>query len=272
MHNFPNMEQMLSDIQQWKTCVWDRVSAVAGYEPPSTLTDKFNAIFNVLRPSPDAVEQMEHVREGLVACHYHLWNVTMIQQAILSEVEAGMKLVPPLKAGDGAAGGNSRRLDFEYQALLLALRRVLEYLARAVERFFHLKIERGSYGKGLANRLRELTRTDSDQISCLIETFCEQNPDLVGERAKRNRLAHKEALRLGTLNIGVAKTGGLRIVLGGELFSDKYLTRWDTLPDGKIEIINPISEVMQERLERTEQHVFSVYSIMIEAIKSGRSP
>lgn len=260
---------MLATIEKWKICIWDRVSAVAGYEPPATSTDNFNAIFDTIRSSTAAVEQMEQVREGLVACHYHLWNVTSLEQAIVQEIEIGMRQVSPPKIGEGIGGGNTRRFDFEYQAMLLACRRVLEYLARAIEAFFNFKLEKGIYGKRLAKKLRGLqSNIHSEQIASLIESFCEENADLVGEHSKRNRLAHKEALRLGTLNVGLTNSGGLRVVLGGELFSNKYLDRWDNVPAGKIEIINPISVVMQKRLSTTEEHVFSVYSIITEAIQN----
>ena len=79
-----------------------------------------------LTPLTEAV--LGHVQEGLAAYHYHLSNIELIEHEITALAQRSLaELQIPTPSAIG--GGNTRRLNFEYQAFVFAARRTMEYLA-----------------------------------------------------------------------------------------------------------------------------------------------
>ena len=151
------------------------------------------------------------VRGALAAAHYHLTNLAMLEDAV-SQVLAESNFVQRMDNVTMGLGG-TRKLDFEYQAFILACRRALDYLAGAL----------GSYFKTESYSFRTLTKSIARQtptavvaaISAAHERHAEDLSFILadGRKSTRNRIAHYEFVAAGVINLS---KNGFVLIGGGE--------------------------------------------------------
>jgi hypothetical protein len=207
------------------------------------------------------------IEEGLAASYYHLNNISLIEREVISQALDKALIVRPEFFVTGIEILNTRRLDFEYQALILSLRRTLDYLA----------ISTGAFFKRECNSIRKLSKTsikdaDPEEIRSRIISKLEEKlkalPELVsleGDRsAVRDAIAHRFPVGAGTLNILYTQDMIITIsfVGGGE-----KVFPWD--PGRKKEIISGgvgqrigvilLTPTLQALLLEVENLVFDIY-------------
>lgn len=211
---------------------------VAGYQAPKSLLDSFSSLQSMLfdehtsslnhlrhpRPGgPDWLQRyrsgmLDNVQEGIYACCYHLSRIEDIESAMLQIAKSYLSALGPTPTGSCVAGGNSRALNFEYQALAFSLRRTLEYVGVAV----------GAYFKSDCHSIRQLSkivhgREPTDQANLVVECLSKQLPGLEDilpsdkqvHRSLRDRLAHWEAVKAGCFNISSSPRGFMVGLVGG---------------------------------------------------------
>jgi hypothetical protein len=211
---------------------------VAGFVPPDSLTAEFErlhrnvvgenvpALAHLSNPRPGGpdwlarfrVAILDSLQEGLYAASYHLSRVESIETAMLHIAEAHLPLFGPSLAGSSIGGGNSRALNFEYQAFAFALRRTLEYLSVAIGAYF--KAESHSFRDLAATIARADPREKVGQVQRVLAEHAELIQDILptdkhNDRSLRDRLAHWEAVSAGVFNVIRGPTGYQIGIFGG---------------------------------------------------------
>src|SRR5438093_1451181 len=134
---------------------------IAGFELPETAKNKFQAFYAAVTRTPRLpvlvrltieggsrldwlqpfINAVGHVQEGLAASYYHIANVDSIEREIINLASAALRELK-IPTYSCVGGGNTRRLDFEYQAFVFALRRTMEYFSVSVGTFFKRPVHR----------------------------------------------------------------------------------------------------------------------------------
>lgn len=152
------------------------------------------------------------VQSARLAVSYHLENILSIEDAV-RDLVAGRDL-STMAPGAVVGVGSTKKLEFEYHAYILAYRRTLEYLARAIAGYF----------KSDCNSFRELPKilnryhgAASQRIRSVYEkhraSFSFVVSDGAGHTSLRDLLCHYEFLSAGVYNL---TSGGLRFCGGAE--------------------------------------------------------
>jgi len=152
-------------------------------------------------------------RAGYAASVYHLGRLRAIEDAI-HDVLARYNFAKSFRPGAVGALGSTRRWDFEYQAFVLAYRRSLDALAWGLSTYF--KAEQSSFPRFA----KALPRLHPTPVAIALGAACTRHIgtlDLVIDplrgRSVRDRIAHREAVAAGVINVG---TFGHRVLGGGE--------------------------------------------------------
>lgn len=261
--------------------LWESLSAVAGFDLPAASQERFSGVHRHLTtiPPPETLRRLvppgdgrpdwlgrlttkilDNVQEGVGACHYHLQAIRAIESDLHSRALAELaRLNLPTTSNFGVGGGNTRRLNYEYQAFLLATRRTLEYFAGSVAAFFKsddpgLRGLANSIARSepVAERVRVIEKLDRN--SALVESLLSQHPRIT----VRDRVAHWEPVQAGTFNLvcipGSDPPLHLGLMGGGEeLFA---LVPFDT--DERTGLSDELAEV----LERIEVLIFESYQAL----------
>jgi len=157
------------------------------------------------------------VRSALAAVEYHRSNLARIEAELAGFLELVdyKDVMPP---GMTVGGGGSAKLDFEYQAFVVAYRRCLDYLTRALSAYFQRK------DHSFREIPRKLGRAQPESVAQRLLTVREaydehfrfvMNHD--GKLSVRDRIAHREAVGAGCVNItrfGVYLAGGGEDLVG----------------------------------------------------------
>lgn len=160
------------------------------------------------------------VRGALAAAHYHKANLAALEEtvtALLAQSDFKSRM------GNSTMGlGGTRKLDFEYQAFVLACRRALDYLAGAIACYF--KTEANSF-RSLPKAIGK--KSPSTVASLINEAHARHLDDLAfvmaeGRQSVRNRIAHYEFVSAGCINLS---SRGFTFVGGGEDLRIKHATR-----------------------------------------------
>lgn len=156
---------------------------------------------------------LEAARDGYRAAVYHLERLRVMEDqlyAVLSKFDFA-KSVP---SGSVAAIGNTRRWSFEYQAFVLAYRRALDGLAWGLSTYF--KADQSSF-KQFA---KTLPKYHPASVARALAEACARHMGrfefVIGTergRSVRDRIAHRESVQAGCINVGAF---GFRVVGGGE--------------------------------------------------------
>jgi hypothetical protein len=131
-----------------------------------------------------------YVEEGLAASYYHLNNVEIFEQKVVS---LALKELPNIQTPHGflVKVNRANKLNFEYQAFVFALRRTMEYLAVSVAAFF----KRNTHSiRDLSDSIRMAEPCDiSDKISTKLETLLSGLSDILSGTdgwSLRDKIAH----------------------------------------------------------------------------------
>ena len=219
--------QKLREFGERLSPIHTRVTEIAGFDLPAEVKRKFLAIYSSLRARPRppwlarlTVEEgarrdwytplvesiLGDVQEGVACCHYHLSRVEEIENQLIALV-GSLPEVCDILSNVGTAGGNTRVLDFEYQAFVFALRRTLEYFANSVGSFFKKQMRsfknlRGDLANAMPEDFRErvgksLDRARGDLIKSGLLSQGE-------EKSVRDRLAHRKTVGAGAFHVNYA--------------------------------------------------------------------
>lgn len=188
-----------------------------------------------------------------------------MEQQLLNLAKAYLPIIQ-IGEGTAVAGGNTRRMNFEYQAFVFALRRTLEYFAVSVGAFFKHDVHRIPK---LAHIISGAEPRDiSEKVSLVLEESLRKLSDILPpdnkERSVRDQLAHWRAVDAGVFNITRAY-GSNRILIaicgGGE-----NLRPWDSevgieprvLQEGEIATVR-LTPVLSDQISRVENLIFGTY-------------
>lgn len=174
------------------------------------------------------------LRGALAAAHYHRENLAALEDAV-TQILAGSQFAERMGNATMALGG-TRKLDFEYQAFVLACRRALDYLARALASYF--KLETNSF-RSLPKSIAK--RTPAQVVEAISLAHARHVKDLAfilaeGRQSTRNRIAHYEFVAAGVINLS---RRGFVLVGGGEELA---------LPRGAGDV--RLQDALNTRLER----------------------
>jgi hypothetical protein len=278
-----NQESSLQLLEKSRP-LFAAMERIAGFELPATAKNKFLAFHTAVTRTPrlpvlvrltieggsrrDWLQPfinagLGHVQEGLAASYYHVANVDSIEREIinLASVTLGELKIPRYS---GVGGGNTRRLDFEYQAFVFALRRSMEYFAVSVGTFFKRPVHRI---RALANSLEqaeplELSQRVQTRLNESLQSLSDLLPPADNERAVRDQLAHWKAVAAGVFNISAGPDGTFIGIAGG----GENIQPWDSgirlelrrQKEGSIEFTR-LAPVLQDQVSRVESMIFGIY-------------
>lgn len=251
--NHPAMQKCMSDI-----------TAVAGYR----LTDDRRAPFLSFHrfitsaPEPTYIGRLRgsrwynrhvdgvlgHVQNAVACVWYHHDNLRLIEDSV-ARIFVGSEAQSLL--GDSTiGGGNTIRWDAEYQAFVLAVRRCLDYLARAIAAYF--RNDHHSFRKmpSLLNNVKP--KEVASEIRSVIETHIPAFEYVLSDGNKksiRDLLSHYEYISAGVLNIsrhGFVMAGG-----GEQLSVGKWEGGLGTVITGRAEHLQQCVAAVLEQFIRS---------------------
>lgn len=269
---------MLRESRRWDEAIWDPARAAVGFELPQPLNDFFSRVFSVSRGrSVDAEFWRNQVQDGLRAVSYHVGNMAAFEDAILEIARAGLERVETPRPGMIHQGHVLQRLTYEEQALLFAIHRTLDYLAKAeLDLLSALPSRNEQIHFGSRPFLEKLqTGTPPEvgaQLARMTRTFASANSELL-RRGRRNIVAHEESLRAGELTIVGNAQGGIGLVLnagGFVVFRQTVANRSEDvarIPPGAVELVDPASRPARDTFTAVVEHVRSVYQELLGAFE-----
>lgn len=207
------------------------VRAVADYAVPASEDAAFVAFIEWINAKPKFIidwrsdpetERRRYLRfmQGLDACRagyaassYHLQRVKAVEEQV-HDILKGVDFSTEFRPGTVATLGTMRCFDFEYQAFVMAYRRALDGFSWGLSTYF------GEAQSSFRRFAKHLPKYHPTSVADALFDVCERFKDGFGfvmddERGKavRDRMAHKEAVQAGTINVGAF---GYRIIGGGE--------------------------------------------------------
>lgn len=197
-----------------------QVALIAGYELDQVERDPYLKFHDfITNPQPAFISswradpKLERWYHRLVNCIlrdvqstfgcvlYHVKNIQSMEFAIEGVIA---KLDKSVLGNVTVAGGNTSKINFEYQAFIFAFRRALDYLARGLASYF--RIDCSSF----RTFDKSLKTTSFPSVSAaLVEVHRKRLPlfDFVASegnrKSVRDRLAHYEAISAGFLNLSI---------------------------------------------------------------------
>jgi hypothetical protein len=155
-----------------------------------------------------------------------------------------------------SGGGNTFALDFEYQAYILAYRRCLDYLSRALAAYFKNKHNSFRRLPKLLEKVKPYSVSSalSEVISSHLKNFEFVLSDK-NESSLRDRIAHYEFVRAGILNFSAR---GVFFTAGGE-----------GLPGADNPL--PLHEILSSRSNNLFLCISQLLSVFVAEVKSYES-
>ncbi len=199
------------------------IRAVAGYEVPRNEDLAFVEFVQWINTRPEFIDKWRSEPERELTPYVRFMNgIQDCHLSRLREIETAVHTILEqddcseiFSKGTVATLGSLQCCHFEYQAFIMAYRRALDRLAYGFSTYF--KHEQSSFRR-FAEHLP--TKYHPQPVAHALSAVCEKHvPNfsfvMNKERGKsiRDRLAHKEAVQAGTINVG---NFGHRIIGGGE--------------------------------------------------------
>ncbi|MBI1923275.1 hypothetical protein HYR99_03390 [Candidatus Poribacteria bacterium] len=209
---------------------------------------------------------LDDVQEGLAASYYHLANIEHIEQEVISAALSTLAHLEQ-KIGTTVGGGNTRKLNFEYQAFAFSIRRTMEYLAASVNAFFKRDGNRirdlvASIKGAEPTELREKVRTKAEK---LLQGLQDLLPPSRDDLSVRDQLAHWKTVPAGHLNVTWTPTGILVGFAGG----GQNINPWEAESGLELKYeemggigFMQLTPVLQDQIMRVDNLIFSLYSEM----------
>jgi hypothetical protein len=256
--------------------VRDAARKVVHFELPDGIAGRLNRIVEEIERKPPMLERLTveggsrrdwyfrfgdgiswSVREGLGASYYHAGNAEEIEATMMKRCTDALE---ELEAPDWPSVTRlyTRKLNYEYQAFQFALRRTLDYLARAAGAFF--KTECTSIN-GLAKALEQTDFLEiSGRVIARVEGARANLADVIEKPNVRDQIAHYEAVEAGQLNIHWGKNFTIvSLAAGGEKFSPfMFSTNAPPRRYGSSIGFLRLTPALRSQLERVERLVFDV--------------
>jgi hypothetical protein len=142
---------------------------------------------------------------------YHYERLLNLENSLFTGIEK-FKYREMIGRNSSMGGGNTLIFDFEYQAYILAYRRCLDYLARAIGTYF---IQDFNSFRKLGEHLKKLNRPTVTESLIKVHEKYSPNFEFVlsdGERKSvRDIISHYEFVSVGTINLskrGIVIAGG----------------------------------------------------------------
>lgn len=274
---FPNAADPI-----WRALpLWTGLENVAGFGLPAATQQRFLDVHAHLTKLPrlDVLARLEpksegkrdwyrrlsarvldNVQEGVGACHYHVANIRHIElglHQIVRDTVPGLNL--PSQTAWALAGGNTRRINYEYQAFLLATRRTMEYFAGSVAAFF--KAEDPGF-RGLAGCIaRSEPEDERDHVLEVLSVHSGLISELLSEHPRltvRDQVAHFQPVQAGTFNLICHPTADPVFHLGLMGGGEELLTFDPLDADPR----PALAEALCALLERIELLIFESYAAM----------
>ncbi|HEY6803758.1 MAG TPA: hypothetical protein VI306_09285 [Pyrinomonadaceae bacterium] len=205
------------------------------------------------------------VQEGLACCYYHLHNLEEIESQVIATALSEFATIE-FKPGSGVGGGNTRKLNFEYQAFNFAIRRTLEYLAKSINLFFKRE---GTSFKRLAHTIRGADAVVlSDSVIERTEKLREELKEFFSEgqyQSVRDTLAHIKTIPAGHL---FARPFQNAIEVKFSVFdqspddADFATERVITTTDSTVFGFLRITPSMMSKLTKVENAIFELYELI----------
>lgn len=166
--------------------------------PPATY-DRINNLINsvLFSPVPSWIMSLYDAQDGLTAGYYHCRNVERIEHAV-DDVARRIYANPPAEMPETNATITARKLTYEYQAFILALRRSFDYLAGALTLGFGC--EQASSFKDVPKKLKHATTQDraaADALSAKIKPILMAFPEVFGDQkgqSVRDQISHRRSV------------------------------------------------------------------------------
>ncbi|MFT9408443.1 hypothetical protein [Acetobacter fabarum] len=133
---------------------------------------------------------------------YHLVKIKEIEASV-NEILSKYDFSKQFKTNYCAVFGNTRQLDFEYHAFVIAYRRCLDYLSWGFSTYF--KQKQNSYNKFKKTLERAQPRFVAEALMAVYEKYIEKFSFVIGtERGQslRDRIGHSEFVQAATINVG----------------------------------------------------------------------
>jgi len=151
------------------------------------------------------------VQNALSCVIYHYDKLLILENALLSGIE-NFNYRDVIGRNSGIAGGNTLIFDFEYQAYILAFRRCLDYLARAIGTYF---LQDYNSFRKLGDLLKKLNRYSlTEPLIEVHSKFCTKFDFVLSngdKKSVRDIISHYEYVSVGTINLsnrGIVIAGG----------------------------------------------------------------
>jgi hypothetical protein len=204
----------------------------------------------------DKVFKIVHDTQSSFACvNYHYANIYRLESEVRVAVERhDFRSV----IGDRSvfSGGNTRKLDFEYQAYVLAYRRCLEYLAIGLCGYFRIKSNSFKRLPRTLQNVRKKDRHVAAALSAVHANFVEELAFVLsaetGPHSTRDLISHYEYVDAGVVNL---TPHGFVLAGGGE----------GLLPRGL-----PLTQVLSNRLLVLRECISQFIHTFVDSIEAGQ--
>lgn len=191
------------------------------------------------------------VQSARLAAGYHLENVVSLE-AQVDRVLTGRDL-SSIPANSVVAVGGTQKFEFEYHSYILAYRRVLEYMARAIAGYF--RSDCNSF-RDLPKVLdREAARIASTSVRAVYEKYRPKFSFVVSEGGQhvslRDLLCHYEFLGAGVYNLTAS---GFKFCGGAELLGQNGAS-------------HRLSEVLTSKIDLLDSFITEMLCELTDAIR-----
>jgi hypothetical protein len=193
-------------------------------------------------------DNWRQVFDGVTAAHYHRARVAAIEGQVEELVNANLDHFVPTDGTGRTTGFPCRPITSEYHAFLFAERRALDYLSVLLARFFD------SNSSSIRRLHKAIAGKPPDELRRCLQLRLDRDLPAFGivkgsHDSARDRLAHREAVDAGSVNVIASREEGARIIwVGGE--EDLGLGRESHMR---------LSSALDERLARLNGFVFGCF-------------
>ena len=186
---------------------------------------------------------------------YHYERITILENKLLEELNK-RDFRKHLPKNSTIGGGNTLVFDFEYQAYILAFRRCLDYLARAMGTYF---LQDFNSFRKLGEQLKKLNKPEvTKELIKTHENFLTKFKFVVSkgnEKSVRDIISHYEFVSAGTVNIN---SNGIILISGG---------KETTFYGGKDKLF---SEYLSEQVSDLRLCIRNFIHVYVETIKKDQ--